>query len=179
MKKPIPAINSSRLNQQTRFATTVATSAVSLALLTSGQLPLQAQGQAPIVGQQRAAPTQQDAWNKYFTQGYNYCDALVLAAFWGEKSAGDAKARLGHKMLAFGPAEGRLHITSARAKALKKPVEEMPCWYTDGGYTYDDAVLLGNYWGSGLESKSKMTRLLVEGRDSVIKAALKAAKKGR
>ena len=121
-------------------------------------------------------PGERAALDKFYSQGYNFIDAKVLGAFWGE-SAHDAKYRLGQKMLAHGPDDGALHIHNARTAALRKSVSEMPVWFTDGGYKFDDAVVLGKYWGGGTgEAKHKMTRFLIEGKDQVIKAALKAAK---
>ncbi len=159
----------------------MATSAVTLALLTAAEaqrpFPRAKPAQDPAAARRDAGPTDDDALRKFFAMGCNYCDALVLAAFWNEASPGEAKLRLGHKMLDFGPEEMDIHLREARAEAFKKPVEEMPCWYTDGGYTFDDAELLGKYWGTGIEdSKARMTNLLVGGHDIVIKKALKSAK---
>jgi hypothetical protein len=159
----------------------MATSAVTLALLTSAQaqrpIPRAKPSQDPPAATQQGKPSDDDAFRKYFAMGYNYCDAMVLAAFWNEASPGEAKLRLGHKMLDFGAEEGDIHLREARAEAFKKPTEEMPCWYTDGGYTFDDAALLGKYWGTGIaDSKGRMTSLLVGGHDIVIKKALKSAK---
>ncbi len=121
------------------------------------------------------------AVDKYFVQGYTYCDAKVLAAFWGETTPYAAKVRLGDKMLRWGPADAQAHVPDARAQALQKPASEMPCWFTDGGYSYDDAVLLATYWGqkSELDAKYKMTRLLGQGKDTDIQTALKNAKAKR
>lgn len=159
----------------------MATSAVTLALLSAAEaqrpFPRAEPAQDPTAVEQNDQPTDDDAFRKFFVMGYNYCDALVLAAFWNEASPGEAKLRLGRKMLDFGPEEGDIHLREARADAFTKPVEEMPCWYSDGGYSYDDAELLGKYWGTGIEdSKLRMTNLLVGGHDIVIKKALKSAK---
>ena len=134
----------SRKSTQSRLATTVATTAVSLVILTAAQEQLDAKDPKGLTIRQNQPQNGRDAAiDKYFAQGYNYCDALVLAAFWGEKSALDAKYRLGQKMLDFGPEDGLLHIRNARGEALKKDPSDMPCWFTDGGYTFDDAELLG------------------------------------
>ncbi|MCB1242652.1 MAG: hypothetical protein H7A54_00390 [Akkermansiaceae bacterium] len=171
----------SRKSTQSRLATTVATTAVSLVILTAAQEQLDAKDPKGLtIRQNQPQNGQSAAIEKYFAQGYNYCDALVLAAFWGEKSALDAKYRLGQKMLDFGPEDGLIHIRNARGEALKKDPSDMPCWFTDGGYTFDDAELLGQYWGTGIgESKATMTSLLVGGHENVIQKALRSAKRGQ
>ena len=115
---------------------------------------------------------------KYFAQGYTYCDAKVLAAFWGETTPYAAKVRLGDKMLRWGPADAQAHVPDARAQALQKPASEMPCSFADGGYSYEDAVLLATYWGKNEPwgAKLKMAQLLIEGKNRAIKTALKRAK---
>ena len=127
------------------------------------------------------ASSEQAALEKYFVQGYTYCDAKVLAVFWGEASPYAAKIRLGQKMLSWGPADAQAHVPSAREQALQKSVPELPCDYTDGGYSYDDAALLATYWGenSTVDAKIKMTRLLIQGRNAQIQAAQTAAQAGR
>jgi len=167
-------------NQAVHKTLAVATSAVTLSLLGSAQNPLHAQQVplAPTSAQPNdCADNDEDdaaARRKFFNMGYTYCDAKVLAAYWGEKTTPfDAKARLGGKILAFGADDGELHILRARAQALKKPAN-LPCTFADGGYAYKDAVALGKYWGTKepYEAKMKMALLLVLGSDAVIKAAL-------
>lgn len=161
---------------QSHLTTAAASSAITLALLTAAQSPVRAEvPQEPPSGLQNESPNTR-AFEKFINFGYNYCDAKVLAAFWGESTPLKAKYRMGNKLLTSGPDAGEAQMSSARAWALKKPVPEMPVWYTDGGYTFDDAEALGKYWGGGLQaSKFKMTRLLVQGKDEVIKASLRAA----
>ncbi len=161
----------------------VAASAVTAAIMASAQMTQEAQAQPPQAPKAKPGAVQfsdQDAVSKFYIRGYNYCDAMVLADFWKESTPYDAKVRLGHKILAWGPSDGEFHVRQARGEALKKPVEELPCWYTDGGYSYDDAELLGQYWGTGIsDSKIRMTRLLIGGNDVVIKAALRSAHAGQ
>jgi hypothetical protein len=78
-------------------------------------------------------------------------------------------------------ADAQSHVPAARAQALQKPESELPCTFIDGGYTYEDAVVLAKYWGRNepWEAKVKMAQLLSEGKDRALKTALKRAKKGK
>jgi hypothetical protein len=123
------------------------------------------------------ANTQENAIDKYFTNDYNYCDAKVLAAYWGEASPYDAKLRLGDKMLRWGPNEAQSFVPPARAQALRQADSDLPCSYEDGGYSWDDVLRLARFWGaeSDLDAKYKMAVLLVDGRDAEIQADLQLA----
>ena len=142
--------------------------------------PARSQRQAPApAADVRISP--QSALDKYFLEGYNYCDAEVLAAFWGEATPYDAKVRLGTKMLRWGPADADAHLPAARAKAVNMPLGEMPCWYADYGYSFEDAEVMAVYWewDDVSDAKLKMTRMLIKGNDAELRAALKAAKAER
>ena len=123
--------------------------------------------------------SEQAAAEKFFGLGYTYCDAKVLAAFWGEATPYAAKVRLGDKMLRWGAAEAHAYVPAARAQALQQPEAQLPCSFEDGGYTYDDAVLLAAYWGKSEPwgAKVKMAHMLIDGKDRGIKVALKRAKR--
>ena len=84
-------------------------------------------------------------------------------------------------MLRWGPADAQAHVPDARAQALQKPESDMPCTFIDGGYSYEDAVLLATYWGRNepWEAKLKIARLLIQGKDAAIQTALKNAKANR
>lgn len=183
----IPMEKKSKAAISSGLTTAVAASAASLTLSPVTEPPLQAQVvqesgerlQNQAVGQQPTY-TDEEAINKYFDMGYDYCDSLVLAAYWEEGSFYDAKLRLGHKMLDFGPEEGTFFTREARAEALKQPDDQLPAWYTDDGYSYEDAEALAKYWGTNLtDSKFTLTRLAISGHDLVIEAALNSARRGR
>jgi hypothetical protein len=178
--------------QSTPLAVTVTTAAVSLALPTllaaAPNILLDEMPLAPAAGVQRPlrlayTPEHPEsaAVEKYFAQGYTYCDAKVLAAFWGEATPYAAKVRLGDKMLRWGPNDAQAHVPAARSQALQKPEAELPCTFMDGGYSYDDAVLLAKYWGKKepWEAKVKIARLLIQGKDADLQTALKKAKARR
>ncbi len=118
-----------------------------------------------------------EAYNRYFAAGYNYIDAKVLADFWGEPSPSAAKLRMGRKILRFGSQDGAANLQDARTATLRKPSTQWPVSYTDGGYTFSDAEMLGRYWGGGpANSKMKMARFLMEGQDQRIRNALASAR---
>jgi len=172
-----------------RVASAVTTSALSLTLFScyptyypnpQGPTGPTGPGQTPVTnpGQQGVTQyTDQQAYNKFFNNGYDYIDAKVLAGFWGESSPSAAKLRLGRKMLWHGPQDGRVHIGQARSAATRGAWYDWPVSYSDGGYTYNDAATLGAYWGQGLDNaKMKMARNLIQGNDQWTRAALNAAR---
>jgi hypothetical protein len=50
-------------------------------------------------------------------------------------------------MLRWGVADGQAQVSTARTEALQNPESDMLCTFIDGGYSYEDAVLLATYWG--------------------------------
>ncbi len=169
-----PSKDKPALTTQAGVATAVTASAVSLTFMPVLQETGNAQN-APAPAWQLSF-SEDDCFNKYFENGYGYTDALVLAAYWNEASPADAKLRLGDKMLRWGPEDGDIHIRHARSEALKEKDEDLPLWYTDAGYTYDDAELLASYWGNDLaDTKYTMNRLLIGGHEQVLQAALNSA----
>lgn len=164
------------MTAQAGVATATAATAVSLTLMPVAQETATAQDLQSVIRIIQQDFSDDQCFNKYFENGYNYCDAVVLAAYWNHDSAGDAKLLLGAKMLRWGPEDGELHVRAARGEALKKPDADLPAWYTDGGYTYDDAEMLARYWGEDLaDAKYTMTRLLIGGHEHVVQAALGSA----
>ena len=157
-------------------ATALTTSTLALTFWSS--MPTDVSAKPPRVAQANGI-SEKDAVNKYFDMGYDYIDALVLAAHWEQKDFYDAKVQLGAKMLAFGADDGDLHMRAARAEALAKPDDDLPLWIDDAGYDFDDAELLGDFWKSEdvWESKITMVRMLVGGHGNVIQAALKSAQR--
>lgn len=167
-------------NTQARIATAVTTSAMSLTLLSTMQNPLQAQDlreQRRIDPAAKAELTKEQVANKFLDFGYNYCDAKVLAKYWKQRDPYDAKITMGQKLWNLSADDSDQIVRDARAEALKKSDKNLPAYFDDGGYTYDDAKLLAGYWGSEdtRESKMTMSRLLIGDHDKVIKAALNSA----
>lgn len=119
------------------------------------------------------------AWEEYpqdktiaaYAANYNFCDAKVLAAFWGE-SIFEAKLSIGNKILNLGATTADATLTAARSTAISSE-NELPCIYSDGGYDYKDSAALANYWDMDLsETKSKMSFLHVTGASDIVRATL-------
>ena len=166
---------------KTRLATVVTTSAMSLTLLGTMQNEMQAQNQQQPqqVNAQKGQLTDDQAVNKFFNFGYNYCDAKVLASYWNQEDPYEMKITMGHKLWNQTEKDIDELVRTARSEALQKADGNLPAYYDDGGYSYDDAELLAGYWGSAdtYESKMTMSRLLIGGHDKVLKAALKSARR--
>jgi hypothetical protein len=121
--------------------------------------------------------TEQQEWDAYASSGYSYWDAKILANFWGQ-NVGDAKSRIGRKML-WG-AESKVYLeqqmVDARVKALGS-VEQLEL-FGESGFSYDDAEALAKLWGdpSPWESKLRIETNLIMGNEDVVRNALSLAK---
>jgi hypothetical protein len=132
---------------------------------------LQSAKQQPAPEQPTDGNTARDA----FWEGkYTYCDAKLLAAYWGQ-SVYDAKARAGEKLLRDERSVVEEFLSSARNQA---PENGTTCTFYDEGYSYDDAALLAKHWGKAepWDAKLKMNRLLMNGKNADIQKALQSAK---
>lgn len=110
---------------------------------------------------------------RYFHSTYSYCDAKVLAAFWGQDML-ETKARIGRKIgwADFDVLDSELK--SARDKAGSSPATYCP--YDESGYTYDDMEALSSLWGERIKStKVRAARKLVWGDKAVLDGMLKDA----
>lgn len=77
-------------------------------------------------------------WDRYLSSGYEYCDAVILGAFWGE-SVEDAKTTIGRK---FGWGNADIvaqNIASARAQGQR-------CEFHETGLAYEDAEAVARLW---------------------------------
>jgi hypothetical protein len=173
---------------------TMVTSAISLALLGAGQIPMQALrggAEPPTLAQTRGDKSDERALDEralkeYFRKDFNYVDAKILAAYWGG-NAGEAKIRMGNKILNFGMADAIGLIREARGLALERStvyadkgqgVLGFMIDYTDAGYTDAEMVALAKFWDkSALETKMMMDTMLISGKDKDLKAALQNATK--
>lgn len=90
----------------------------------------------------------QDPWTAYAESRYDYCDAKILAGMWGTDDIGSAKENIGRYLL---DSEGELleqKLSWAREGALSNPDNRaLRCNWQEIGFSYDDAVALGEYWG--------------------------------
>jgi hypothetical protein len=84
--------------------------------------------------------TQQQELEAYFAAGYNYDNALQLAALWNATDTDTAKAAAGLKLL-----EGNaLPVMPSGTPAT--PQEKALSAFFDAGYDYNDALTLGTLW---------------------------------
>jgi hypothetical protein len=82
-------------------------------------------------------------WDRYASSGYEYCDAVILGAHWGE-SVNQAKVTIGRK-IGFGNA----HIVASDLDTAVGYGQR--CAFEDTGFSYEDAVALAQLWGIGVE----------------------------
>ncbi len=111
---------------------------------------------------------------------YTYCDAKLLATFWGE-GVGKAKMDAGRKLELGNRRYVNDKLRSARTYAASRGVR---CTFADANnptYSYNDAVSLARYWGMNRpwDAKLKIGRLLTNGQNIHIRRSLRAARGGR
>ena len=115
----------------------------------------------------------------YDNSPFGYCDAKVLGALWGEDTY-TAKSSIGRFIL--DNQKGALHdkLSGARRHALDDfGNREIRCHYDDIGISYEDAVLLGAFWGIDTwEAKMRVEQkfLLDAHEDTYIREALQQAR---
>jgi len=117
----------------------------------------------------------QTALDAFWEGQYTYCDAKVLASYWGQ-SIFETKARAGEKLLRGELGVVKDQLSLARNQAQKKG--EPTCSFHEEGYTYDDAELLAQSWGKPTpwDAKLKINRLLMNGQNATIQQTLKQVK---
>jgi hypothetical protein len=124
--------------------------------------------------------TQEQELDAFFSSGkYTYCDAKILADYWGQSTL-DAKARIGRKLLS---GEGGLSVledsvTGARDLAVSRLQSQQElCFFEEKGYTYDDAVALARFWGNSTpwEAKLQVEKYLILGEYQAVRNALRSA----
>ncbi|NES85725.1 MAG: hypothetical protein F6K10_32400 [Moorea sp. SIO2B7] len=123
---------------------------------------------------------QRREWDAFFSSKYDYWDAKVLAEYW-EQSIGDAKARIGRKIL-WGETDIAIleqFLVDARIQALQSVND--PRYYRDSEYKYKDAQALAKFWGepSPWEAKLRIEKNLRLGNDEIVKEALLLARPNR
>ncbi|NAZ83463.1 hypothetical protein GTR02_16725, partial [Kineococcus sp. R8] len=92
-----------------------------------------------------------DSWPAFFDAGYDYDDAVALAALWGSASVEDAKTRAGDELVAG----TTLPIAPGSAAPAPETGSAPPASGADlavqaffaAGYDYADAVTLAGLWG--------------------------------
>lgn len=113
---------------------------------------------------------------------YEYCDAKVLGALWGEDTY-DAKLSIGRMLVAGEQDTLEQKLTLRRQYVLDHFDDQWDgrCRYDDVGVNYEDAVMLGEFWGVDTwEAKMRVERkFLLDGHDNThIMEALRQARAG-
>jgi hypothetical protein len=122
---------------------------------------------AALVTPLPAEASQKDV-TAFFKNGYTFCDAKLLANFWGidigqAKEAGGAKIRAKNEKL----------LKSVLKEARKKSA----CNFEDTQVSFEDAETLATFWGIDVvQSKDKIAALYTAGKSKDVAKALKAAK---
>lgn len=123
------------------------------------------------------ANTEEKQSTAFFNSQHTYDDAVLLAHFWGQERAWDAKLKIGGLIL-DGQAKA---VTQALEKAHKaQPAnteEQQRVAFFNSQYTYDNAVLLAHFWGQERpwDAKLKIGDLLLDGKSKDITQALQSA----
>ena len=104
----------------------------------------------------------------FYNSGYNYCDATLLAAYWGLDSYA-AKVTAGQKIKRKNKQGVKEALANGRTMAS--------CEFSATGHTYEDAEKLASYWGMAnvVEAKNKVALLYTRGNSKQVKNALKKA----
>jgi hypothetical protein len=112
-----------------------------------------------------------DPMTEFFNAGYNFCDAKLIAAYWGV-GFDQAKADAGQKIIDRGK-EGKKAVN----QIIKEGRKIAACEWVDTQHSYEEAELLATYWGMSdpSEAKAKVARLYTEGNAKQVRKALKAA----
>lgn len=107
-----------------------------------------------------------DPLQTFFASGYLYCDAKLVAEFWGA-DIGETKATIGLKIL-NGLGSAVLDILDASRQAGHA------CEWADTGYTYADAERLARIWGlvEPYQAKLRVATYATNGQISIVDQAL-------
>ena len=126
---------------------------------------------------QAPAISQEQQQVNAFGSKYTYDDAALLANFWGTASVWDAKIKIGGLMLRGDDAAVQQALSNAQNRNVRATQEEQQINAFGSKYTYNDAALLANFWGTASvwDAKLKIGRLLMNGNGSAIQQALRNA----
>ena len=116
------------------------------------------------------APAQANS-NAFHNAGFNYCDAKLIASYWG-MGTDQAKSIAGQKIM-----QGNTGNVKAVMQASRN--QGNSCTFWDTGLTYEDAVTLAGVWGWNDigQLKTKIASYFTDGQDEVVKNALRQARK--
>jgi len=112
--------------------------------------------------------------NAYDVSAYDYCDAKVLGAHWGESTT-DAKYRIGWKIGRSEQSTVESNLAAARSQALSAGTPT--CTIQEVGYTYKDAEILAVAWNKSVdEAKTTMVTKVFWGNEAILRQELRAAR---
>jgi hypothetical protein len=144
---PIPPSGSSGSSTDTTHLVTGAKAASLAKLLKAkGKVVLTTSGHSQVIGSSAAETPADKERAAFFAAGYDYNDAVALGNLWHESDPWQVKADAGQKLI-----DGQtLPIAAGSSPTPPAP----PVTQTDkdvnaffaAGYTYNDAVKLGNLW---------------------------------
>jgi hypothetical protein len=121
---------------------------------------------AALVTPLPAEASQKDV-DAFFKNGYTYCDAKLLASFWGIDT-GQAKEAGGAKI--------RAKNEKTLKNLLKQARKQSACNFEDTQVSFEDASTLATFWGIDVgQSKDKIAMLYTAGRSKDVRKALKQA----
>ncbi|MCB1178945.1 MAG: hypothetical protein KDK36_15275 [Leptospiraceae bacterium] len=114
---------------------------------------------------------QESQINAFSSSKYNYDDAEQLSYFWGLSSPWDAKLKIGSLILS------KNETVIERALTEKKDHDRQFETYSNSKFSYDDAVLLAEFWGLSdpWDAKLKIGKNIINGNEEDIKKQLKEA----
>jgi hypothetical protein len=108
----------------------------------------------------------------YLGSPYSYCDAKILAAYWGQ-STWDAKLRIGRKVGWDDQTTVDQMLDTARRQAR---ASAETCDFAETSFTQQDADLLAAYWGVEVtEAKARVGQKMMWGGHQLVRSALDAA----
>ncbi len=117
--------------------------------------------------------------NAFVNSKYDYWDAKVLSSYW-KQSVFESKTRIGRKVL-WGEANIAIleqYLVDARIAALTGTVQNPIDFFSQSGYTYNDAKKLAKFWGdpSPYDAKLRIGRNLILGQQEVVERAMQEAR---
>jgi hypothetical protein len=121
----------------------------------------------------------QDALTAFWSSTYHYCDARLLADFWGI-DAYSGKITIGNK-LKWGDAEELAYLQGQLAQGRTIAQQRgTSCQFYELNYTYDDAAMMAQLWRTDVSTaKTRMSDLVARGRDGEIRQQLGIARQGQ
>ncbi len=142
------------------MTTTMRVRRLSAALLMSSTIGL------VMFGQPVQAMPQQREYDAFFSSRYNYCDAKLVGALYGQDVEG-GKVIIGQKILNGIGANVPVVLRESRAQGNT-------CEWEDTGLSYSDAQILARTWGfpDPYEAKLKAADLFTNGREQQVRNGL-------